>query len=114
MAFAMKMAPGFAHSSLSLPASRTAMVYTLDGKKMGKTDVRSVRSRKMNQIESLKNRNEDGIASHGPNVSYGCAQAKSSSHAGTANDGLLHWLGTGITPTCLPWAPERGSDDYSK
>jgi hypothetical protein len=68
----------------------------------------------MNQMESLENPNEGGIASHGQHSPCGCLQVKLSSPAGTTNDGLLHWLGTGITPTCLPWAPEHGSDDYSK
>jgi hypothetical protein len=68
----------------------------------------------MNQMGSLESRNKVGIASHEPHSPCGCLQVKSPPHAGTTGDGLLHWLGTGITPTCLPWAPEDNSDDYSK
>jgi hypothetical protein len=67
----------------------------------------------MNQRGPLESRNEVGIASLGSHSSYGCVQVKPP-HTGATGDGLLHWLGTGITPTCLPWAPEVNSDDYSK
>jgi hypothetical protein len=68
----------------------------------------------MNQIGSLESRSDVEIASHGPHLPCGCLQVKPPPHAGTTGDGLLHWLGTGVTTTCLPWAPQDDSDDYSK
>ena len=31
-----------------------------------------------------------------------------------ATDGLLHWLGAGITATCLPYPRNMNSDAYSQ
>jgi hypothetical protein len=67
----------------------------------------------MNANGRTENSNDLATTRHGPHSA--CAHPHDQpAHAGTAGDGLLHWLGTGITPTCLPWAPDQGADEYSK
>jgi hypothetical protein len=68
----------------------------------------------MNRIGLVESGKDIGTAKHGLHLPCGRLQDQPPAHPGITGDGLLHWLGSGITPTCLPWAPDQRADEYSK